>query len=93
MRRTQPDPVFDWLAYYAEFDPGRLAAVDLATQRWLTYGEFDDRATRLATALRERYGVEHGDRVAFLRRTARTTSRRCSPAGSSGPYSYRSTGA
>jgi fatty-acyl-CoA synthase len=66
MRRTQTDPVFDWLAYYAEFDPGRLAAVDLATQRWLTYGEFNDRATRLATALRERYGVEHGDRVAFL---------------------------
>ena len=66
MRRTQTDPVFDWLAYYAEFDPGRLAAVDLATGRWLTYGQFNDRATRLATALRERYGVEHGDRVAFL---------------------------
>jgi fatty-acyl-CoA synthase len=66
MRRTQTDPVFDWLAYYAEFDPGRLAAVDLATQRWLTYGQFNDRATRLATALRERFGVEHGDRVAFL---------------------------
>ena len=60
------DPVFDWLAYYAEFDPGRLAAVDLATRRWLTYREFDARATRLATALRERFGVEHGDRVGFL---------------------------
>ena len=60
------DPAFDWLAYYAEFDPGRLAAVDLAAGRWLTYGEFDDRATRLATALRERFGVEHGDRVGFL---------------------------
>ena len=60
------DPAFDWLAYYAEFDPGRLAAVDLATRRWLTYREFDDRATRLATALRERFGVEHGDRVGFL---------------------------
>jgi fatty-acyl-CoA synthase len=60
------DPAFDWLAYYAEFDPGRLAAVDLATRRWLTYRDFDDRATRLATALRERFGVEHGDRVGFL---------------------------
>jgi fatty-acyl-CoA synthase len=60
------DPVFDWLAYYAEFDPERLAAVDLATRRWLTYREFDSRATRLATALRERFGVEHGDRVGFL---------------------------
>ena len=68
MRRNQTDPVFDWLAYYAEFDPGRLAAVDLATQRWLTYGQFNERATRLATALRERFGVEHGDRVAFLAR-------------------------
>jgi fatty-acyl-CoA synthase len=60
------DPAFDWLAYYAEFDPGRLAAVDLSTRRWLTYREFDGRATRLATALRERFGVEHGDRVGFL---------------------------
>ena len=60
------DPAFDWLAYYAEFDPGRLAAVDLATRRWLTYGEVNDRATRLATALRERFGVENGDRVGLL---------------------------
>jgi fatty-acyl-CoA synthase len=66
MHRHQADAVFDWLAYFAEHDPGRLAAVDLATQRWLTYAQFDGRATRLATALRERYGVEHGDRVAFL---------------------------
>ena len=53
------DPAFDWLAYYAEFDPGRLAAVDLATRRWLTYRELDDRATRLATALRERFDPNH----------------------------------
>jgi fatty-acyl-CoA synthase len=66
MRRTPTDPVFDWLAYHAEFDPDRLAAVDLGTGRWLSYREFDGRATRLATALRERYGVEHGDRVGFL---------------------------
>ncbi|NJD32141.1 MAG: long-chain fatty acid--CoA ligase [Gammaproteobacteria bacterium] len=60
------ESVFDWLAYYAQFDPDRLAAVDLATRRWLTYREFNERATRLATALRERFGVEHGDRVGFL---------------------------
>ena len=66
MRRTSSDLVFDWLAYYAEYDPARLAAVDLATRRWLTYGQFNERATRLATALRERFGVERGDRVAFL---------------------------
>ena len=67
MRRNQTDPVFDWLAYHAEFDPGRLAAVDLATQRWLTYGEFNDRATRLATALRERFGVAEAQVDALAR--------------------------
>jgi len=60
------DPVYDWLAYYAEFDPGRLAAVDLATDRRLDYGTFNDRATRLAAALRDRYGVRPFDRVAFI---------------------------
>ena len=60
------DTVYDWLAYYAEFDPGRLAVVDLATQRWLSYGQFNERATRLATGLRDRCGVMAGDRVGFL---------------------------
>ncbi len=60
------DPVYDWLAYYADFDPARVAAVDLATGRWLSYGALDDRATRLATALREDFGVRPFDRVAFV---------------------------
>ena len=60
------DRVFDWLAYYADFDPDRVAAVDLATDRWLTYGEFNERATRLATGLRERFGVRPFDRVAVV---------------------------
>jgi len=64
------DQVFDWLSYYADFDPGRLAAVDLATGRWLAYGEFDERATRLATGLRERFGVRPFDRVAFVARNS-----------------------
>jgi len=64
------DRVFDWLSYYADFDPGRLAAVDLATGRWLGYGEFDERATRLATGLRERFGVRPFDRVAFVARNS-----------------------
>jgi fatty-acyl-CoA synthase len=61
-----PDTVYDWLAYYAEFDPGRLAAVDLATRRRLSYGAFNERTTRLATGLASAFGVRHGDRVAFL---------------------------
>ena len=60
------DRVFDWLSYYADVDPSRLAAVDLGTRRWLTYGQLDDRATRLATALRDEHGVRAFDRVAFL---------------------------
>jgi fatty-acyl-CoA synthase len=60
------DRVFDWLSYYADFDPGRIAAIDLATNRWLTYGVLNDRATRLATALRERFGIGAFDRVAFI---------------------------
>jgi len=60
------DSVQDWLAWYAEFDPQRLAAVDLATRRRFSYGELNDRATRLATGLREGFGVAAGDRVAFL---------------------------
>jgi fatty-acyl-CoA synthase len=58
--------VYDWLAYYAEFDPERLAAVDLATGRRLTYGALDERATRLASGLRERFDVAQGERVCFL---------------------------
>jgi fatty-acyl-CoA synthase len=64
------DRVFDWLSYYADFDPGRLAAVDLATGRWLGYGAFNERAMRLATGLRERFGVRPFDRVAFVARNS-----------------------
>jgi len=64
------DSVYDWLAWYAEFDPQRLAAVDLATRRQFSFGELNDRATRLATALRDGFGVEAGDRVAFLARNS-----------------------
>jgi fatty-acyl-CoA synthase len=66
VRSGAADPVFDWLAYWSEFDPDRLAAIDLATGRRFTYEVLNDRATRLATALAERHGVGVGDRVAFL---------------------------
>ena len=32
----------------------------------MTYGELDERSNRLAHALSERFGLEHGDRVALL---------------------------
>ena len=31
MSAAARNTVYDWLSYYAEFDPGRVAAVDLAT--------------------------------------------------------------
>lgn len=70
MRSEMPsiakDTVYDWLAYYAEFDPERLAAVDLATRRRFSYRQLNDRATRLASGLRNRCGVVAGDRVVFV---------------------------
>ena len=66
MSAAARNTVYDWLSYYAEFDPGRIAAVDLATGRWLSYGEFNDRATRLATGLAEAHGVRPFDRVVFV---------------------------
>ena len=53
----------DFLARSAYVYPGRIAAVD-GEQR-LTYGEFNQRVHRLASALR-RHGVMPGDRVAVL---------------------------
>ncbi|MFT7287582.1 MAG: fatty-acyl-CoA synthase [Halieaceae bacterium] len=60
------DPVYDWLAYHARTSPDRRALVDMATGRSFSYGEFNDRATRLATGLRDSYDVARGDRVATL---------------------------
>src|SRR5262249_15654157 len=39
---------------------------DLASERRLTYAQFDARISRLATHLRERLGINRGDRVAVL---------------------------
>jgi fatty-acyl-CoA synthase len=60
------DRVYDWLAYHAGTSPDRRALVDLSSGRIFSYREFNDRATRLATGLRDRYGVGRGDRVAVL---------------------------
>ncbi len=48
---------------FARTDPERVAFV--AGERRTTYGELDERTSRLALALRER-GVEPGDRVAIM---------------------------
>ena len=63
---SQVDRVYDWLAYHARTSPDRLALVDLASGRSFSYGQFNDRATRLATGLRDSFNVGRGDRVATV---------------------------
>jgi fatty-acyl-CoA synthase len=57
---------YDWIAYHAGLTPKKLAAVDLATDRRFTYGEFDERIGRVAGHLQDVLGVLRGDRVAVL---------------------------
>src|SRR3979411_1313081 len=56
---------FDWIAHHAEVRGDKTAAIDLATQRRLTYRAFDERIDRLATHLVS-LGGTRGDRVAVL---------------------------
>ena len=57
---------YDWIAHFGRRTPDKIAAIDLASQRRLSYAEFDARISRLATHLREKLGVISGDRVAVL---------------------------
>ena len=57
---------YDCVAHHANRQPDDLAAVDLATDRRLTYRAFDDRIARLAASLQDQCGVQRGDRVAML---------------------------
>lgn len=50
---------------YAETDPRRIAVVEHATGRTLTYGELEDRSRRLAGLWRSR-GLGHGGHLAVL---------------------------
>lgn len=59
-------PTYDWIAYHAKARGDVVAMEDLATGRSFTYAEFDDRAGRLASGMRARFGVARGDRVAVL---------------------------
>ncbi|MCB0258030.1 MAG: AMP-binding protein, partial [Anaerolineae bacterium] len=57
---------FDWIKRHAERTPDRLALVDAATGREFTYAEFNARANRAASFLRDTLGVQPGDRVSIL---------------------------
>lgn len=56
----------DWIAFHADRTPEKLAMIDQETGRHFTYGEFNDRAARLASYLRREWGVRAGDRIAIL---------------------------
>jgi fatty-acyl-CoA synthase len=57
---------YDWIAHHSRRVPGKIAAIDLASERRLTYAQFDARISRLASFLRNTLSVSRGDRVAVL---------------------------
>lgn len=58
--------VVDWLHTQARHRPQKVALVDLASGRSLTYRQFDERASRFAEVLRDTWGLRPGARVAVL---------------------------
>ena len=60
----------DLLSKRAELTPDRVALVEVETGRRYTYAELNARANRLANFLRERLGVQPGDRVSILARNS-----------------------
>ncbi|MCU0498465.1 MAG: long-chain fatty acid--CoA ligase [Anaerolineae bacterium] len=56
----------DWIAFHADRTPEKIAMIDQVTGRSFTYGDFHDRAGRLAAYLRDHWGVVAGDRIAIL---------------------------
>src|SRR5437879_2085523 len=57
---------YDWIAHFGRRTPDKCAAIDLASERRLSYAQFDARISRLATHLRDALNVVRGDRVAVL---------------------------
>lgn len=57
---------YDWIAHHSRRSPGKIALVDLASGRRFSYGELNERVSRLAGHLRDALRVGRGDRVAVL---------------------------
>jgi fatty-acyl-CoA synthase len=57
---------YDWIAHFGRRTPDKVAAIDLASDRRITYSQFDARISCLAMHLRDRLEVKRGDRVAVL---------------------------
>ena len=61
---------YEWLSKHAGRTPEKLALVDLDSGRRFTYGEFNERAGRLAHFLASGLGVVRGDRIGVLARNS-----------------------
>ncbi len=57
---------FDWIKRHAERTPDKLAMVDAHTGRQFTYAQFNERANRLASFLKDTLGIRAGERVSIL---------------------------
>ncbi|ROO25179.1 AMP-binding protein [Salinisphaera orenii] len=57
---------FDVLAQRARVTPERLALEDIDSGRRYTYGELNERAARFARAARRVWGLQPGERIAYL---------------------------
>ena len=56
----------DWLAKHSRSFPDKVALVDLQSGRQVTYARLNERASRFAEYMRDRWQVKPGDRVAVL---------------------------
>ncbi|MGK4422051.1 AMP-binding protein, partial [Klebsiella pneumoniae] len=54
---------YDWIAHFGRRTPDKIAVVDLASGRRISYAEFDRRISLLASCLRDTCNVKRGDRV------------------------------
>ena len=48
---------YDWIAHFGRRTPDKIAAIDLTSERRLSYAQMDARISRLATHLRDKLGV------------------------------------
>ncbi|MCF8177547.1 MAG: AMP-binding protein [Sulfuritalea sp.] len=56
----------DWLVKHAKQFPEKIALVDLHSGRSVSYAQLNERASRFAEFMRERWNVQPGDRIAVL---------------------------
>ena len=61
-----PVRYYDWITHFGRRTPDKIAVIDLASERRLSYAQLDTRISRLATHLRDQLKVQRGDRVAVL---------------------------